>query len=172
MPQAIDITGQRFGMLVALHRAHRGSRKSTHACWHCVCDCGNTKIAAVGNLKAGFTQSCGCLFKTVTRALRMTHGESAKGRVSVEYSTWRCMLTRCTNPKVASYKNYGGRGIKVCDRWANSFENFLADMGRRPSAQNSLDRFPNNDGDYEHGNCRWATRTEQGLNTRRSRKDR
>jgi hypothetical protein len=91
-----------------------------------------------------------------------SHGKSD----SPEWRCWRSMRARCTDPKNQQFPNYGARGIKVCERWANSFENFLADMGERPSPKHSLDRFPNNDGDYEPGNCRWATQTEQIRNRR------
>ena len=97
--------------------------------------------------------------------LRWKHGKSA----SVEYRVWRGMITRCENPRRAQYKNYGGRGIRVCRRWRRSFAAFLADMGARPSVKHSLDRYPDNDGAYRPGNCRWATKVQQGANMRRNR---
>lgn len=83
----------------------------------------------------------------------------------LEYKTWENMIQRCTNPKASKYHLYGGRGITVCERW-RKFENFFADMGRRPTAEHSIDRFPNNNGNYEPGNCRWATPKQQAENTR------
>jgi hypothetical protein len=91
-------------------------------------------------------------------------------RHSDEYRIWTHIKTRCFNPRVPEYGNYGGRGISMCDRWRNSFESFLLDMGERPTAEHSIDRFPNNDGHYEPGNCRWATTKEQANNMRSNRK--
>lgn len=95
------------------------------------------------------------------------HGQATKGKVTTEYRIWSCMIDRCENVNTPAYSDYGGRGIKVCERWRNSFESFLSDVGKRPSKNHSLDRL-NNDGNYEPGNFRWATRKEQSRNTRRT----
>jgi NUMOD3 motif len=94
------------------------------------------------------------------------HGHARKGKTSLEYNSWAAMIQRCTNPKTKNWASYGGRGITICDRWRTSSEAFLADMGPKPSPKHSLDRWPDNAGNYEPGNCRWATGTEQRLNQR------
>src|SRR5580765_1025660 len=97
------------------------------------------------------------------------HGHARNGAKSREYSVWSDMINRCYNPNIKIYKHYGGRGITVCDRWLESFQNFLKDMGPRPNNKMVIDRYPNMNGNYEPGNCRWATRVESGRNTRRNR---
>lgn len=124
--------------------------------WVCKCDCGKRTELTTHVLLGGKTTSCGCEHRW------KTHGRSD----TVEYQTWRSMLKRCENPNHHKYPLYGGRGIRVCDRW-HKFENFYADMGDRPSDKHSIDRYPDNDGDYELGNCRWATWSEQRRNQRR-----
>ena len=104
--------------------------------------------------------------KEVNRKLNATHGQSGRHATqrSHEYETWARMILRCENPKTKGYHRYGGRGIRVCGHWRNSFETFLADMGLKPTPKHSLDRWPNNNGNYEPGNCRWATQEEQNAN--------
>ena len=156
----IDLAGQRFGRLVVSRRA--GTTAHRRSLWECRCDCGNTRLVPADNLKRENTRSCGCLRKEVAKELNTVHG----GTRSREFNTWKGMQRRCYLQSAAGFKNYGGRGIAVCDRWLHSFENFLADMGCKPSPKHSIDRI-NNDGNYEPGNCRWATAKEQRQNRRR-----
>src|SRR4051812_16633339 len=159
-----DISGRRFGRLVAVSIAGRANDR--HAIWLCRCDCGATVNVPSGNLSTGNTASCGCFRKEKLSALRTTHGLSRHR--SPEYESWCAMLARVRATTGRRAIDYSGRGITVCERWLK-FENFLADMGDRPPDR-SLDRI-NNDGNYEPSNCRWATASEQNANQRRSRKN-
>lgn len=156
-----DLTGQRFGRLTVIAKAE--DRPTGCSKWLCQCDCGNTSSVGNNALKSGHTKSCGCLCRELASKASKTHGLSG----SNTYMTWAGMKARCTNPNNTKYKDYGGRGITVCDRWLNSFENFLEDMGECPEGL-SLDR-QNNNGNYEPENCRWATREEQLNNKRTNR---
>lgn len=159
----IDETGKRYGRLTVLRwdDTHPGSSASK---WTCLCDCGTVTYAAGTSLRTGNTRSCGCLRRETARTRNRIHGMTTT-RV---YQVWKRMLSRCTNSNLKDYVNYGGRGIKVCERWRGSFENFCADMGEPPSDKHSIDRIDNN-GNYEPDNCRWATQIEQRNNTRANR---
>lgn len=168
MPRIADRTGQRFGRLVAVERVGKSAQRQS--LWRCLCDCGNETVVPTDKLANGNTKSCGCHRADFARALphdqRLNHGHSTRrfGK-SPEYFVWQGMKDRCYRPKSISFPRYGGRGISVCDRWRNSFESFLADMGARPSADHSLDRIDNN-GNYEPDNCRWALAAEQSANSK------
>ena len=156
MGKAIDLTGQRFGRLVVLGATEE---RRCHGCvvWRCFCDCGNICFVSSFHLRQGDTESCGCLrIDTFT-----IHG-MWKSR---EYSSWSNAIQRCENPNNTNYKNYGARGIKVCEHWRNSFEAFYEDMGPCPEGK-TLDRWSDNDGDYEPENCKWSTYLEQAQNKR------
>ena len=159
-----NLSGTQFGRLTVIR--FNGITKSNIYMWQCVCECGNKKTVSSSNLKRGYTRSCGCI--RVENAKRTalincdttTHGMTG----TTEYRTWQAMKKRCINPKDKYYSIYGGRGIKVCDRWLESFENFFEDMGEKPTPSHTLDRFPNKNGNYELTNCRWATQKEQQNN--------
>jgi hypothetical protein len=151
----IDLSGVRFGRLTAVERA--GSIRRNPA-WRCRCDCGNEIVARRFHLIRGSTKSCGCSRSDCAR-----HGHARGVARTSEFRIWESMRSRCRNPMNTAYKHYGGRGITVCERW-QTFENFLADMGKRPLGK-SLERV-NNDGNYEKSNCRWASHKEQMRNRR------
>lgn len=158
MARRIDITGDRFGRLLVLRPSHQDKRGEWH--WACCCECGTNTTVAGSRLRALRTRSCGCLSRELLVKRQTTHGMGN----SPEYTAWQHMRRRCSDPNNADYKNYGARGIQVCERW-NTFELFYCDMGPRPSLAHSIDRI-NNDGNYEPNNCRWATCTQQRRNSR------
>jgi len=150
-----DISKQRFGRLIAIEPI--AERKRAHIVWECLCDCGEKCFISSYRLRNGETRSCGCLYDEHNT----THGKS-KTRI---YKAWAHMIQRCENPNHPQFKHWGGRGIKVCQRWRESFEAFYEDVGDIPKNK-SLDRYPNNDGNYEPNNFRWATKKEQVVNSR------
>lgn len=168
----LDLTGQRYGRLTAVKDT--GLKKNTNAVWIFLCDCGNQIERPSGSVRSGKTSSCGCLRSEqkskhmkanagVYNSERATHGMTG----TPTFVSWDAMRQRCLNPNHKSFEDYGGRGILVCERWLDSFENFLEDMGERPQ-DTTLDRKDTN-GNYEPGNCRWATSKTQSNNKRSSR---
>lgn len=159
MPNKIVLTGQRFTRLIVGQEVRSGGSVR----WECTCDCGSVLVVKSQSLKEGWVKSCGCLRREMGVKRFKTHGGSEKP----EYWVRVQMIQRCTNPKDKKYKRYGLRGIKVCNRWLESFENFIQDMGDRPSKRHSIERV-DNDGNYEKSNCIWATSKTQARNTRRN----
>lgn len=166
MPQKIEyLVGQSLGNCIYLgcdHYLKYGSQKQRAATFKC--QCGKEFIAILNKVKRYHTKSCGCIKDKNISELNLKHGHAKVGKVIPEFNIWWAMISRCNNIKNKAFKNYGGKGVKVCDRWANSFENFYADMGNRPTNKHTLDRFPNKYGNYEPANCRWATMKEQQNN--------
>ncbi len=161
MGRLIDLAGQKFSRLVVIQRVKND--KHHNAQWLCRCNCGKKTIIRGYCLKNGCTKSCGCLRKEFARQNNYLHGHSMNGTRSKTYTVWEQMRQRCNDSNASNYKNYGGRGIKVYQRW-RSFENFLEDMGERPPGL-TLDRIDNN-GDYCKENCKWSTHKEQQRNMR------
>lgn len=154
MSHFIDLTGKRFSRLLVMSRADGVCKGETR--WNCICDCGRKHTVKGSHLRRGKIKSCGCLRDGLNR----THGLSE----SREYKTWENMKTRCNNPKNSQYKNYGARGIAVCERWSQSFEAFLEDMGKCPPGF-TIERIRGDEG-YKPGNCCWASQHDQSRNKR------
>jgi len=153
-----NISGQTFGRLTVLREM---SSDKAHRSWLCVCTCGTEKLVGHPSLKSGKTKSCGCLRRELVAKKMTRHGACASRKPTRAYKIWSGMIARCEIKSASGYEQYGGRGVKVCDRW-KSFENFLADMGEPPAGM-SIDRLDGSRG-YEPGNCRWATRQQQNEN--------
>jgi hypothetical protein len=158
MPAFQDLTGQKFGLLTV----EKLDRIDKYAMWRCVCDCGKTTETRTSSLKNGHTKSCGCLaLLSGKESYHYKHGKS-----HLDYhKVWVSMKLRCLNRNHHAFSSYGGRGITVCDRWLDSYDSFIRDMGPRPSHKHSIDRIDVN-GNYEPSNCRWATATDQVRNRR------
>lgn len=162
------LVGATFGRWQVFSEAKRRTLPcgQQHRVFICECECGMWKPVLLSALLSGASKSCGCLRNELQRQ-RVTHGSSRLGDISDEYKTWGSMIQRCENPKCQAFEDYGGRGISICPRWRNSFENFLKDMGPRPQGM-SIER-KDGDGNYEPGNCIWATKLAQTQNRRNTK---
>lgn len=159
MPKFIDLTGKKIGRLLVVSRSERRPR----AWWRCKCDCGNECVMSNMALSVNKFTSCGCWESELRGKWLIKHGHAITGKMTTEYRVWRSMRNRCQNPANQKFKDYGGRGVSVCERW-HDFRNFLADMGKRPEGT-EIDRIDNN-GNYEPGNCRWTTKSSNNRNRR------
>lgn len=165
-PKLIDMTGRDIdGQTV---EGLAGMDRHGQARWLVRCVCGSVRTVAGGKLRSGEAGSCGCRKGPKLAAAHTRHGDAAGGRLTAEYRVWSNMIDRCERPGNKSFRDYGERGIAVCPRWRESFAAFLEDMGRKPLPRLTIDRI-DNEGSYEPGNCRWATRTVQNRNKRNAR---
>ena len=157
MSKFIDITGKKYNRLTVINRAENSPAGNIR--FNCICDCGKHTKSFGTDLRSGRTKSCGCHARELINKILTKHGMEK----STEYKSWQGAKARCYNVKNKKYHRYGGRGIKVCERWRNSFVNFIFDMGKKPSVKHTLDRI-DNDGNYCPENCKWSTGVEQSNN--------
>ena len=164
MPQKINIEGKVFGRWTVLSEDDQIGISNKKV--FCICQCGVKKYVFKNTLLSGASKSCGCFASERAIETHTVHGHTKGGKVTTEFRIWWTMIERCSNPQRDSYKDYGAKGVIVCDRWLGDlgFSNFLLDMGLRPSKEYTLDRFPDTRGNYELSNCRWATNEQQARN--------
>lgn len=166
MGARIDMVGQRFGAQEVIAAA--GVDKHGQALWLTRCGCGNERPVQGSKLRKGESISCGCMKPVLSAIAATRHGNAARGRLTPEYRVWSNLIFRCENAGGKSWEDYGGRGIRVCERWRRDFGAFLMDMGPKPSPKHEIDRIDVN-GDYDPMNCRWVTRAVNARNKRNNR---
>lgn len=162
MGKFINLQSKKFGFLTVIKRT---IVKNNKIYWLCICKCGNESEHSGNDLRSGDSKSCGCYKKQIHKDLNFKHGMTNTN----EFNIWKGILYRCINKNSKSYKNYGGRGITICDEWKNSFINFYDDLGPRPSKMHTIDRIDNNKGYYKD-NCKWQIRSYQCINRRKFKK--
>ena len=166
-----SMVGKKYGRLTILRYVGAKMTTGGHFMFYveASCECGSVHYYNVAPIRIGTSSACGCLQAELTRKRATIHGNKSNKKSTRAYRAWRACIDRCCYPSHIGYRRYGGRGIKVCDRWRHSFEAFIEDMGSPPTGKHTLDRFPNVDGDYEPDNCRWATQKEQCNNFSRNK---
>lgn len=172
LERRFDVIGKKFGRLFVQEAQHYEKSPGVFDLrYRCACECGNSTFVTASKLMIGQIVSCGCYLREVTVSRSLTHGDTRRGKRNRVYGIWAGIIQRCVNPNVKGYPYYGGRGISICDRWRygegglSGYECFRDDMGARPSLKHSVDRV-DNDGNYDPGNCRWATPKQQANNKR------
>lgn len=160
-----DRIGEKYGRLTVISFDKRiGENRAYRYYWNCICKCGNTKSISTSNLLNNHTLSCGCFKSEQVSKAKTTHGKMSNSRKSLnEFNSWKNMISRCTEPQNNRYYMYGAKGIIICDRWLENFQNFLEDMGNKPGKEYSIDRIDGTQG-YFKENCRWSTSKEQANN--------